>query len=240
VESSVVLELDVAKRRFRNKNVEHYCGRVNRREGGADGSTVPPSSLPGHEQHVDDDGGYDSDFFRDVTRNGAATTVYENLRNIASLRQFLRLLLNTSLIPFNEVRLVTQSRFYRVFQPLVFEGNKPCYAHERQQFKYYERIQERELFLKQAELNRIQHETIHDSFQSTQQYQVDSADVDKMVKQSKKVRSHKKGAAGKVPAVQQQALSLAANNNIENEDDYIDEEDHSTTTDITNIVILLS
>eukprot|EP00658_Telonema_sp_P-2_P022954 TRINITY_DN19199_c0_g1_i2.p1 TRINITY_DN19199_c0_g1~~TRINITY_DN19199_c0_g1_i2.p1 ORF type:complete len:386 (-),score=63.81 TRINITY_DN19199_c0_g1_i2:58-1215(-) len=203
------------------------------------GGSVPPSSLPGHEQHIDDDGGYDSDFFRDVTRNGAATTVYENLRNIASIRQFLRLLLNTSLIPFNEVRLVTQSRFYRVFQPLVFEGNKPCYAHERQQFKYYERIQERELFLKQAELNRIYHESTlrHHNSGHIEQQQQQQGDDEVSIDGKKKVTvkhstTKKRGSLHKKLGKHVQHASPDHNDDVvgnEDEDDYVDEEDDHTT-----------
>ena len=143
---------------------------------------------------------------------------------------------------------MTQSRFYRVFQPLVFEGNKPCYAHERQQFKYYERIQERELFLKQAELNRIKHKTIHHQHQAPHGDQAEEEDDDKstttnkkkVVKSSLKTKKktlHKKAL---LASEKQHQAGIAAetidDGNMENDNDYIDydedDDDAQTTRDL--------
>lgn len=53
-------------------------------------------------------------------QNVSWKAVHDTLRNMVSLRQFLRLVFTRSGIPFNEARLSKRSRFYRAFQPLVF------------------------------------------------------------------------------------------------------------------------
>ena len=58
-----------------------------------------------------------------LTSNKRWTSLYGNLRNLVSLRVFLRLLFSRR-IPINEARLAQSSSLYRAFQPLVFEGNK--------------------------------------------------------------------------------------------------------------------
>lgn len=48
--------------------------------------------------------------------------LYETFRNFVSFRVLLRLLLSSK-IPINEARLISRSRLYRAFQPLVFGGD---------------------------------------------------------------------------------------------------------------------
>jgi hypothetical protein len=59
-----------------------------------------------------------------LTSNKRWRSVYNNIRNLLSLRVFLRLLFSSKKIPINESRLAQSSGFYRALQPLVFEGNK--------------------------------------------------------------------------------------------------------------------